>query len=104
MATVVPTVATQRSHLKRKHGEIVDLTDEDATSASTPAAATNSTVTKERPVPARRLEDDEFSGDDGSLYEDVLDDIELNPYVTGTYLSTTLPGDLDTDLIPSGGR
>ena len=32
-----------------------------------------------------QLEDDDFGGDDGSVFEDALDEIDLNPYVSSEW-------------------
>ncbi|KAK4547453.1 hypothetical protein LTR36_001109 [Oleoguttula mirabilis] len=74
-----PTLLTPRAQLKRKHSEIVDLTNDDEDAAPGPSATpANDAVSHGQ---HRRLEDDEVGGDDGSVFEDALDEIELNPYV-----------------------
>lgn len=79
---VAPHIATPRSQLKRKHGEIVDLTASDDESGT--AQVNEDSAGGDRQPVERRLDDDEFEGDDASLMEDILDEIELNPYVAGT--------------------
>ena len=86
---IKPTVLTPRTELKRKHCEIIDLTDE-VTNPS--GVSTETTVNEERSCD-RRIEDDrDFGGDDDSTYEDALDEIELNPYVPGTSLCPSRHG------------
>jgi len=80
--TMTPVVVTPRSHLKRKHGEIVDLVaDDESTSGMSGTAPSNGKQ--------RRLEDDDLGGEEGSIFEDALDEIELNPYVPGQLFSFT---------------
>ncbi|KAK5115964.1 hypothetical protein LTR62_000420 [Meristemomyces frigidus] len=81
-----PSVATPRAQLKRKHDEIIDLyqpLDHDKHERLN-AAAGRGTKTRE----VMEIEDEEEDGSDvDSLYQDILDDIELDPY--------TLDGDDD---------
>ena len=92
--TIKPVTATPRSQLKRKHGEIVDLTSQDGEHGSVPHPSHTSEVANNHvQIRERQLGDDEFSFDDGDendsgddaddddeMLEDALDEIELNPY------------------------
>lgn len=77
------TVATPLAHRKRKHAEIVDLTndDEDEDTAPAPnATANNGTAAPDKPSQRNQIDDDEIGGDDASIFEDILDQVELDPY------------------------
>ena len=78
---IKPTVLTSRTELKRKHCEIIDLTDE---TTERSGASTGATVNEERSCDRRIENDRDFGGDDDSTYEDALDEIELNPFIPGT--------------------
>ena len=86
--TISPIVATPQAQLKRKR-ESVDLTE-----AALRQHVAGHVVEAAPPVKdgneERRLEDDEFSDDEeGSMFEDALDEIELNPFVPGMYRRQT---------------
>jgi len=82
---VKPVVATPRSQLKRKHGEIVDLTEDEQPRPSTCSLSQANGGAREstESTVERQLGDSEFSedDDDDSMLEDALDTIELAPYL-----------------------
>ncbi|KAK5120517.1 hypothetical protein LTR85_006172 [Meristemomyces frigidus] len=75
-------MATPLAHRKRKHAEIVDLTSDDDSATPARGATKNDEVAQPAQKQRRKLEDDDFGGDDGSVFEDALDEIELNPYAS----------------------
>jgi len=84
---VKPVVATPRSQLKRKHGEIVDLTTNDTDTGNTFNSDQANGATSALPdVQGQQLGADDFNtdddddDDDDSMLGDALDEIELNPY------------------------
>jgi len=89
-STVKPIVATPRSQLKRKHGEIVDLTSDNGDISATVTTTINGNgAASEFSEPQdRQIGDDELSddgdGDDDYMLDDALDEIELNPYLPRT--------------------
>ncbi|KAK3068716.1 NAD-dependent histone deacetylase sir2 [Teratosphaeriaceae sp. CCFEE 6253] len=86
---LLPTVSTPRSQLlKRKHGEVIDLTaDEDATPARHTAAIDRGEDVDLPPARKRKLvhdgSDDGDTESEASFFEDFLDNIELEPYKPG---------------------
>lgn len=94
--TIQPVVATPQAQLKRKR-ESVDLTEAALRQhAAATTSATNGHVSGEHPPAAdedheRKIEDDEFESDDDSMFEDALDEIELNPYIPGNLLCLPSP-------------
>ena len=110
---ISPTVATPKGHRKRKHSQTVDRTEAQTSNGTQAHAIdTNGaptvnpirdddeevTTSSQTPTPdeeadansstneTRNIEDDdidEMDEDDKSLFEDILDTAELDPYVPG---------------------
>jgi len=86
---LLPTVATPRAQLKRKHHEIIDLTADDEEIIR--AAPGVRDVPKDQSTTQRRLGDDEIESEsqdadedeDDSVVDDYLDHFEMQPYVAG---------------------
>jgi len=84
---LLPTVATPRAQLKRKHHEIIDLTaDDEETIRAAPGVRD---VQKDKSTMQRKLGDDEVESEsqdedeDDSVVDDYLDHFEMQPYVAG---------------------
>lgn len=83
--TLSPKLSRELPLPKRKRRETVDLTgDDDVAALRTAGDPASSSRPIDRPTanePERRIDDDELSDDeDKSIFEDALDEIELNPF------------------------
>jgi hypothetical protein len=79
----LPSVVTPRHQLKRKHGEIVDLTGADNATHSATTCAKDNVLTASKahnPVISTQDSEGEQVSESASIYEDILDTIELEPY------------------------
>ncbi|WPG99576.1 Hypothetical protein R9X50_00239400 [Acrodontium crateriforme] len=81
-----PVVATPQAQLKRKR-ESVDLTQAALRQRAEATASAADDVSGDPSQPAagedreRKIEDEELDSDEDSMFEDALDEIELNPFV-----------------------
>ncbi len=85
---LLPTVATPRAQLKRKHHEIIDLTADDEEPIR--AAPGVRDAQRDQSTMQRMLGDDEVESgsqeeedEDDSVVDDYLDHFEMQPYVAG---------------------
>ncbi|KAK0272701.1 NAD-dependent histone deacetylase sir2 [Friedmanniomyces endolithicus] len=85
---LLPTVATPRAQLKRKHHEIIDLTADDEDTIRAPLGVRD--AQKDQSTMQRRLGDDEVESEsqeeedeDDTVVDDYLDHFEMQPYVAG---------------------